>query len=132
MSRRASRAVVALALIAISAGAMYAWRGVLGLALLGWDSYPLILAGRMQSAAEFAATFSEELMDGAYPLGHFWRPVVHLSFGVDYALGGLEPFRYHATSLVLHGLNAALFYLRARRLLRQLAEHGDDVGATGR
>jgi hypothetical protein len=117
MSRRTSRAAVALALIAISAGAMYAWRGVLGLALLGWDSYPLILAGRIQNASEFAATFSEELMDGAYPLGHFWRPVVHLSFGVDYALGGLEPFRYHATSLVLLALCAGALFLLTRKLL---------------
>jgi len=117
MSRRTSRAAVALALIAISAGAIYAWRGVLGLALLGWDSYPLILAGRIRNASDFVGTFSEELMDGAYPLGRFWRPVVHLSFGVDYALGGLEPFRYHATSLVLLALCAGALFLVARKLL---------------
>jgi hypothetical protein len=117
MSRRTSRAIVALALIAIGASAIYVWRGVLGLALLGWDSYPLILAGRIQNAADLAATFSEELMDGAYPLGHFWRPVVHLSFGVDYAAGGLEPLHYHATSLVLLALCAGALFLLTRKLL---------------
>jgi hypothetical protein len=36
---------------------------------------------------------------------------------VDYALGGLEPFRYHATSLVLLALCAGALFLLTRKLL---------------
>lgn len=49
-------------------------------------------------------------------MGH-WSPVAWLSFTLDHRLGGLDPRVFHAASLVLHGLNAALFYLLARRLL---------------
>jgi hypothetical protein len=108
---------LALALIAIGAGAAFAWRGVLSLALLGWDSYPLIAAGRIESASDLAATFGEELMDGAYPLGRFWRPVVHLAFGLDFALWRLEPWGYHASSLALLALGSMALFLVARRLL---------------
>jgi Flp pilus assembly protein TadD len=49
-------------------------------------------------------------------LGH-WIPLTWMSFGVNYALGGLEPRGYHLLNLLLHGANAALFFLVARRLL---------------
>ena len=49
-------------------------------------------------------------------LGH-WVPLTWLSLGVNYALGGLDPWGYHAGNLLLHAANAALFYLVGRRLL---------------
>ena len=93
-----------------------AWRAVLGWSLLGWDSYPMIHAGRIQDAAGFFGTFTEELMDGRYPLGHFWRPVVHFAFALDHALFGLDPFGYHLSDLVVLLASAALVALFAERL----------------
>ncbi len=49
-------------------------------------------------------------------LGHY-IPLTWLSFGLNYTLGGLNPWGYHLQNLLLHGANAALFYLVARRLL---------------
>src|SRR5262245_27046741 len=49
-------------------------------------------------------------------MGH-WSPLAWLSFAVDHAMGGLDPRVFHATSLVLHGVNAALVCVVARRLL---------------
>lgn len=49
-------------------------------------------------------------------LGHY-IPLTWLSFGINYALGGLNPWGYHLLNLLLHGANAALFYVVARRLL---------------
>jgi cytochrome c-type biogenesis protein CcmH/NrfG len=49
-------------------------------------------------------------------LGH-WVPLTWLSLGVNYALGGLDPWGYHAGNLLLHSANAAVFYVIARRLL---------------
>src|SRR5712692_9506052 len=49
-------------------------------------------------------------------LGHY-IPLTWLSFGINYALGGLNPWGYHLLNLLLHSANAALFYVVARRLL---------------
>ncbi len=49
-------------------------------------------------------------------LGHY-IPLTWMTFGLNYALGGLNPWGYHLLNLLLHGANAALFYLVARRLL---------------
>jgi Flp pilus assembly protein TadD len=59
-------------------------------------------------------------------MGH-WIPVTWLSFAVDWLLWGMNPFGYHLTSLVLHGLAAALFYLVARRLLATARPRADQT-----
>ncbi len=48
-------------------------------------------------------------MFGTYYMGHY-QPLSWLSFGLDYLLWGMEPFGYHLTSLLLHGVNAVLLY----------------------
>ena len=104
--------------LAVAAVASFAWRPVLELELLGWDSYPMIAAGRVSGAGELLGTFGEELMDGRYPLGRFWRPLAHLSFALDHALHGLEPRGYHLTDLFLLAAAAALAAALARHLFR--------------
>ena len=49
-------------------------------------------------------------------LGH-WIPLTWLTFGINYVLGGMDPWGYHLGNLLLHGANVALFFLAARRLL---------------
>lgn len=98
---------IAAALVA-AAVALVAWWPMTRLALLGWDSYPMIAASKVGSLGELFGTFGEELMDGRYPLGRFWRPMAHLAFALDHALWGLEPFGYHLTDLVLVALTAGL------------------------
>jgi tetratricopeptide (TPR) repeat protein len=49
-------------------------------------------------------------------LGHY-QPLSWLTLGIDYSLWGMNPFGYHLTSLLLHGLNAIVFYFVALRLL---------------
>lgn len=48
--------------------------------------------------------------------GHY-IPLTRLTWSANYALGGLDPGGYHLVNLVLHAVNAAIFYLVARRLL---------------
>lgn len=50
-------------------------------------------------------------------LGH-WQPLTWLTLAADRALWGANPFGFHLTSVLIHALNAALFFLLARRLLR--------------
>ena len=83
----------------------------LGAGFVNWDDESFLVAEpgyRSPGALRWALA--------ATALGH-WSPLVWLSFAMDHWLGGLDPRVFHATSLVLHGLNAALFYLLARRLL---------------
>jgi hypothetical protein len=93
---------VELALVALLVLAAFAaWHPVLDLELLGWDSYPLIEAGRMDGPLALLGEWREELMDGRYPFGRFYRPLVHASFGIDRALWGLAPRGYHLTDLLI-------------------------------
>lgn len=81
--------------------ALFVWRETLGLSLFAWDTFPLIAAGRFESFDGLLTTLSNELMAGRFPGGHYWRPLVHLSFGLDHALWGLSPFGYHLTDFLL-------------------------------
>jgi protein O-mannosyl-transferase len=53
-----------------------------------------------------------------FHMGHY-IPLTWLTFGLDYAVWGMDPFGYHLTSLLLHAANAVLVYLIAVRLLSQ-------------
>src|SRR5260370_34505169 len=48
--------------------------------------------------------------------GHY-MPLTWLTFGLNYSLGGMNPWGYHLLAILLHATNATLFYLAARRLL---------------
>lgn len=54
-------------------------------------------------------------------LGGHYHPLTWLSYAIDYALYGMTPAGYHATSLLLHAANAVLVLLVLQRLLRPLA-----------
>lgn len=45
-----------------------------------------------------------------------YRPLTWITLGLDYLLWDMNPFGYHFTSLLLHAVNAVLFYLVALRL----------------
>jgi tetratricopeptide (TPR) repeat protein len=49
-------------------------------------------------------------------LGHY-IPLTWVSFGLNYALGGMTPWGYHLGNVLLHAANAGVFYVVARRLL---------------
>jgi Flp pilus assembly protein TadD len=45
-------------------------------------------------------------------------PVTFLSFQINYALGGLDPFGFHLGNLLLHAANAVLVFALLKRLIR--------------
>lgn len=57
-----------------------------------------------------------------------FRPVVNLSYALDVALWGFEPLGFHLTNLLLHALDAALFFLLVRGLV---SDRGDPAAADG-
>ena len=62
--------------------------------------------------------------------GHY-MPFTRLTFSLNYVLGGMDPRGYHLLNVLLHGANAALFYLVVRRLLASAAEAGSRDGRSG-
>ena len=48
--------------------------------------------------------------------GHY-VPITWITLGLNYVLGGMNPWGYHLLAILLHTLNAGLFYLVAVRLL---------------
>lgn len=54
--------------------------------------------------------------------GH-WIPLTWLTLGLNYALGGMNPWGYHLVNLMIHAASAVLFYFAARRLI-SLARQG--------
>ncbi len=102
-----------LALVAASA-AFVAFLPALGAGFVNWDDEVGFLANphyRGLGPAQLRWMFTTTL------LGH-WSPIPWLTWGLDYALWGMDPRGYHLTSLALHAVNAALVFLLARRLLR--------------
>ncbi len=58
-----------------------------------------------------------------------YHPLTLLSHTIDYALFGQDPMGHHLTSLILHGLNSALVFLLAKRLLTKGLGQGGTLGA---
>jgi tetratricopeptide (TPR) repeat protein len=53
------------------------------------------------------------------------RPVLWLSFWIDYQLAGKQPWLYHLTNLLIHLINALLVYAIIRRTLQRRECWGD-------
>ena len=45
-----------------------------------------------------------------------YQPLSWITLGVDYLVWGLDPFGYHLTNVILHSLNAVLFYFLSLKL----------------
>jgi len=57
--------------------------------------------------------------------GHY-IPLTRLSWSLNYVLGGMDPWGYHLVNLLLHVLNAGVFYFVARRLLAAAGSVGGE------
>jgi Flp pilus assembly protein TadD len=59
-------------------------------------------------------------------MGHY-IPVTWLTLGLSYVLGGMDPWGYHLVNILIHAVNAVLFFYLARRLISAAA--GDELPA---
>lgn len=50
-----------------------------------------------------------------------YRPIVTLTYFLDYALYGIKPWGYHLTNILLHTFNGVLLYLFLARLIQPIA-----------
>jgi len=77
------------------------------------DDYPLAAMMNPPTAYKLLRSFLPERCDVV-----FYRPLSFLFFLMDSLLWGTHPLGFHLTNLLLHGTNACLVYLLARRLIR--------------
>lgn len=59
-------------------------------------------------------------------MGHY-IPLTWLTLGLNYVLGGMDPWGYHLGNVLLHAANAALFFFIARQLLSLAWAHRADA-----
>src|SRR5262249_20613828 len=78
-----------------------------------WDDVKLLLENFQYRALDWS---NLRWMFGTFYMGHY-QPLTWLTYALDYFLWGLDPFGYHLANLLLHSINALLFYFLALRLL---------------
>ena len=110
LPRYLSPLVIALAVLASLGAAL--WGG------FAWDDRPLIVENRLIKDPAEVGTI---LTSGFWQAGDrhdrfrsFFRPLVTLTYALDYAVWGLRPFGFHLTNLALHFLCALLVFRLAR------------------
>jgi hypothetical protein len=87
---------------------------------VGPDVLPSIEAARISSWADLAGPWTRPFMDNsrfAQDVALIYRPVVWLTFSVDYLVYGLEPRGYHATNTLffLAAVGGIYVFLRSLR-----------------
>ena len=98
----------------MAALALFLYAQTSGYAFLDWDDTVHVVENRWIRAISLEnllAIFSQ-------PLVHSFFPLQSVSYMLDYALAGLDPFVFHLHSVLLNALNAALAYWILSQLAR--------------
>ncbi len=105
---------IALPVVVLALVVLAFWPGLKGGFL--FDDYPnIVFQERVHATALDAASMRKAL--SSYQNESFGRPLATLSFAVDHAIAGLDPFQYKLTSLLVHLVNTLLVWLLAAALL---------------
>jgi len=87
----------------------------LGAGFLDWDDGVYIVANGHIRGLTWA---NLRWMVSTLDVGHY-IPLTWLTFAIDYQLRGLDPGQFHATNVLIHSVNAAIFFFVGRELLRR-------------
>lgn len=89
-----------------------------------WDDFGLIVHNdQIQAQSTWYQLFtqdfwtlSENVKDASR---NFYRPLISLSYGIDYKIWGLNPFGFHLTNMIAHSLAVVMVYILAVLLLKK-------------
>jgi hypothetical protein len=111
-----------LALGSALAVSALAYAGLRDVGFTATDTFAEIECGRFESAGGVLRTFAQPLFAGTAFVEHhlYFRPVVGLTFGADWALWGLHAPGYHLTNVLIHLANVALVFALALELIGEL------------
>ncbi|MBI4707202.1 MAG: hypothetical protein HY761_04690 [Candidatus Omnitrophica bacterium] len=103
------------ALLSISLIAFFSFKDMLQYFFRG-DDLQCIHQGRVHDLGDISRIFTERFLEttGIYHL--LYRPVMILSFSIDYSIWKLNPFGYHLTNLLIHILVSISVFFLARLL----------------
>ena len=111
--------VVLLVVLALGTGAVFS--SALPGAFI-WDDRTLIENNRHVQQLSLGRAFTQNFLgssEGTQKLANlYYRPLVTLSFMIDHALYGKQPWGFHLTNVLLHILATLLVFFVALRLLR--------------
>ncbi len=119
------RALVAAALVALLVFIVYLpslWNG-----FVNWDDPTYVINNPYIRSLDLA--FIKWSLTNIYFAN--WHPLTIISYAVDYAIWGTNPFGYHLTNNILHGLNTALVLLLTVLLCSEAAKKGPDKPPAG-
>lgn len=82
-----------------------------------WDDYDSITNNQyIRSWTYLPQYFTDNLTAGSGIRDNYWRPLLLLSFSLDYKIGGLEPFFYHLQNIFWHTTSSILLFILLFRL----------------
>src|SRR5262249_48983466 len=90
------------------------WNSLLG-EFVGDDHIVVERNRDIRSLSYIPKLFHQNYWGEGYEDQGNYRPLTNVSFAVNYAVGGLEPFGYHLLNVLLHAANGALVFLLIRR-----------------
>ncbi len=86
-----------------------------------WDDYDSVVNNQYIRSWQYLPNyFSENLTAGAGIHDNYWRPLLLISFSVDYGIGGIEPFFYHFQNFFWHLVASLLVFLIGLKLSKKL------------
>jgi tetratricopeptide (TPR) repeat protein len=91
---------------------------------LGFEIYGPSLSGEFLFDDEYLPFLMPDVQQAPLRAWLGVRPVLMISYWLNYRQSELEPWSYHAVNVVFHALNAVLAWLIVRRLLGKVGESG--------
>lgn len=107
------------AAVAICVSGLLAYHNSLGNSFHYDDLHSLVDNPHVRSLGNTLRFFYDPGTFSAMPQARMYRPVLLVTYALNYAVGEYEPFGYHLINLVLHLVNAWLVWLLAHALLNQ-------------
>ena len=74
------------------------------------DFHSIVLNPHIRALSDAGGLFRDFQTFSSNPESAMFRPVLMLSFALNYALAGGAPASYHAVNVFLHGTNTILLY----------------------